>query len=77
MSSTRTPCPECSCLSSKVMRTWPTDDFQIFRRRRCLNCDHVWATIQPQEDILPPNYKVSFHRNNQSICEHVTLTRTA
>ena len=51
-------CPKCFSGEIRVFGTYYTDEGQIVRQRKCLDCKHKWNTIQELEKVLPPTIKI-------------------
>ena len=39
-------CPKCKCEKTKVMDTMPGCNNNVFRRRKCTNCDTLFRTVE-------------------------------
>ena len=51
-------CPHCFSAEIRVIGTFYTEENQIVRQRKCLDCKHKWNTIQELEQVLPPTIKI-------------------
>jgi len=56
-------CPKCGSEQTRVSNTRQRGDDQIRRQRTCMECRHIWYTIEaPERQItlkdLPPFWKV-------------------
>lgn len=48
-------CPECDRTGCRVINTRAAEAFDlpaVYRRRRCLKCDHRWSTVEIDADLL-------------------------
>ena len=75
-------CPKCFSGEIRVFGTYYTEEGQIVRQRKCLDCKHKWNTIQELEQVLPPTIKVltPSWRNEEGrmkIVELVDLAKSA
>ena len=51
-------CPKCFSGEIRVFGTYYTEDGRIVRKRRCLDCDARWNTVQGLEKVLPSTVKL-------------------
>jgi C4-type Zn-finger protein len=69
-------CPECGSAQTSVISKTPMIDDQILRRRSCVDCGHRWYTVQPPEDIVPPNYRITWsHFVEGTAYRHAAVVR--
>lgn len=59
---TSTPCPQCGSEKVRVVSTFNVYcSSDVVRRRRCLECDYRWYTVQHPEKVISP-YQIVFER---------------
>jgi len=51
-------CPKCFSGEIRVFGTYYTDEGQIVRQRKCLDCKNQWNTIQELEQVLPSTVRL-------------------
>ena len=74
-------CPKCGKDETFVKNTYYTDDGEILRNRKCYFCETSYWTLQPQEILLPPDYRLEFPKKfarngNHQDRKKITIWRT-
>ena len=54
-------CPKCGG-NARVVDSIPYKDTEIYRRRKCLECKHVFKSVEIIEDDISANKREEFNR---------------
>ena len=67
-------CPKCKKLTEqRIVSTKVNEDYEILRRRWCLECEHRWHTLQEPEQSTTGITEASFlRRSKKTLRNHKT-----
>ena len=54
-------CPKCGS-NARVMDTIPYSDTEIYRRRKCLECKHIFKSVEIIDEDVPSDKEIEFNR---------------